>query len=92
MKGVFFYLMEHPMPQNMNLEVGNIRDDADLIQLQSRIKVMSPWMGFGDDVFACRAVFHSADKYMMCLMQFYGSERFYGQGVLSEDVPSVRAE
>jgi hypothetical protein len=84
MKGIFFTLMKHPMPQEMELSIGHIRDEHDLIQVNQVVNAMCPWTGFGDDVFGCRAVFHSQDKYMFCLMQFYRSERFYGRGVLRE--------
>jgi hypothetical protein len=82
MKGMFFSLMAYPMPQEMELYVGNVRNESDLAQIRQVVDAMSPWMGFGDDVFGCRAVFHSTGKYMYCLMRFYRSELFYGQGVL----------
>ena len=86
MKGLFFTLMKHPLPQEMTLTVGNVRNDGDLLQIRQAVNAMCPWMGFGDDVFGCRVVFHSTGKYMHCLMRFYRSELFYGQGVLAEPV------
>lgn len=82
MKGVFFWGMEHPMPQNMELEIGHIRGDTDMEYLKPAVDKLCEWNGFGDDVFLARYIFHSQDKYMHCLMQFYRSETFYGQGVI----------
>jgi hypothetical protein len=82
MRGVFVTLMKYPMPQEMALTVGQVRDEHDLLQLRRVITAMGPWMGFGDDVFGCRAVFHSTGTYMHCLMRFYRTVLFYGQGLL----------
>ncbi|MCE9530025.1 MAG: hypothetical protein K8T89_02630 [Planctomycetes bacterium] len=84
MKGIFYAMNERPMPHEMQLDVGEVRDDADLVSLQKYVDAMCPWVGFGDDVFGARFVFHSADKYMYCLMQFYRSVTFFGSGLLSE--------
>lgn len=79
MKGIFCSVKERPLPQETVFSVEPATDEA-LRPVMGLIGQMTPWVGFGDDVFACRYVFndsHGLDA-MACLMQFYRFRVFLG--------------
>jgi hypothetical protein len=85
MRGMFYTVKNYPLPQDMELKLTHIPDDTALLPAKSIVDQMSPCRGFGDDVFACRYVFHENDDYMVCLMHFYAARMFFGSAMIPAD-------
>lgn len=86
-KGIFCESQKRLVPQDCRIRVGRAQAliNAGLCGI---FESLGPWVGFGDDVFACRYRRDSRNADMMiCLMAFYRFSYFYGLVVPSDVRP-----
>ncbi|HZZ80875.1 MAG TPA: hypothetical protein VFE62_20400 [Gemmataceae bacterium] len=85
MKGIFYSVQNRPLSADTVYQVVPIESQEDeraLADLEPLIAQMNPWVGFGDDVFACRYVFEEkAGDVLLCFMQFYRHRIFMGSAI-----------